>query len=36
MLFRLPWAYHKAKGDLIDDFKLPDIDIDAIENYLEN
>ncbi len=36
MLFRLPWAYHKAKGDLVDDFKLPDIDIEAIENYLEN
>jgi MoaA/NifB/PqqE/SkfB family radical SAM enzyme len=33
LLFRLPWAYHKAKGDLIDDFKLPDIDTEAIENY---
>jgi len=36
LLFRLPWAYHKAKGDLIDNFELPDIDIEAIENYLEN
>jgi len=33
MLFRIPWAYHKAKGDLVEDFQLPDIDIEAIENY---
>jgi hypothetical protein len=33
ILFRIPWAYHKAKGDLIDDFQLPDVDIEAIENY---
>ncbi len=33
MLFRIPWAYHKAKGDLIEDFQLPDVDIEAIENY---
>jgi len=33
MLFRIPWAYHKAKGDLAENFKLPDIDIEAIENY---
>jgi MoaA/NifB/PqqE/SkfB family radical SAM enzyme len=33
MLFRIPWAYHKAKGDLVKNFRLPDIDIEAIENY---
>ncbi len=33
ILFRIPWAYHKAKGDLIEDFQLPDVDIEAIENY---
>ena len=33
LLFRLPWAYHKAKGDLVENFTLPDIDIEAIENY---
>jgi hypothetical protein len=33
MLFRIPWAYHKAKGDLVENFSLPDIDIEAIENY---
>ena len=33
ILFRIPWAYHKAKGDLVENFQLPDIDIEAIENY---
>jgi uncharacterized protein YkuJ len=32
-LFRLPWTYYKSKSDRIKDFQLPDIDIEAIENY---
>ncbi len=33
ILFRIPWAYHKAKGDLVKNFQLPDVDFEAIENY---
>ncbi len=33
MLFRIPWTYYKSKGERIKDFQLPDIDIEAIENY---
>ncbi len=33
ILFRIPLAWHRAKKDRIPDFKLPDIDIEAIENY---
>ena len=35
MLFRIPGAYFRAKKDMIKDFKLPDIDTEAIENYME-
>ncbi len=33
MLFRIPWTYFKSKSDRIRDFRLPDIDVEAIENY---
>jgi MoaA/NifB/PqqE/SkfB family radical SAM enzyme len=33
LLFRIPWAHYKSKSDRIRDFKLPDIDNEAIENY---
>lgn len=33
ILFRIPWAYYRSKSDRIKDFQLPDIDIEAIENY---
>jgi MoaA/NifB/PqqE/SkfB family radical SAM enzyme len=33
LLFRIPWANYKAKGDRVEDFVLPEIDIEAIENY---
>ncbi len=33
LLFRIPWAHYKAKKDRIKDFVLPEIDIEAIENY---
>ncbi len=33
MLFRIPWTYYKSQSDRIRDFQLPDIDIEAIENY---
>jgi MoaA/NifB/PqqE/SkfB family radical SAM enzyme len=33
LLFRIPWAYYKSKPDRIQNFELPDIDIEAIESY---
>lgn len=35
LLFRIPWANYKSKKDRVKDFVLPEIDIEAIENYLE-
>ena len=35
MLFRIPAAYSRAKKDMIKDYKLPDIDLEAIEHYME-
>jgi MoaA/NifB/PqqE/SkfB family radical SAM enzyme len=33
LLFRIPWAKYKAKGDRIKNFVLPDIELEKIENY---
>ena len=33
LLFRIPWAHYKAKNDRVKDFELPELDIEAIENY---
>ena len=33
LLFRIPWANYKSKKDRVKDFTLPEIDIEAIENY---
>jgi hypothetical protein len=33
LLFRIPWASYKSKSLRVKDFVLPDIDIEAIENY---
>jgi len=33
LVFRIPWAYYKSKGIRQKDFILPEIDIEAIENY---
>ena len=33
LLFRIPWASYKSKSDRVKDFVLPEIDIEAIENY---
>ncbi len=35
MLFRIPGAYFRAKKDMVKNYSLPEIDIEAIEHYME-